>query len=350
MKNIIVCVQYGDNIHLKKDIKILNEKYTTKLITLRYKWLLFLKDSFYLFVYLLFHRKKIISTFTRFADYQAFVCGFFSKIFFIPFVLAVGGYDAIYIPILYFGTYRKIKSRFATRWAYRFANFILPVDDSLIRGVNSYSDDEPRREGFLEYYSGISGKIITVPNGFCSKYWDFETLNDRLNDFIAVVAFNDNMTYYKMKGIEYFVELARLLPEKKFKYAGGNKDEISKYEKKEMPQNLSILGRLTHDQLREEYRNSKVYVILSLSEGMPNSLCESMLCGCVPVGSNINAIPNIIKDVGVLVYKRDISEMKDALTKALTLDTGNMARQKIIDNFPLERRKNSLYEIFEKLK
>jgi len=349
MKNIIVCVQHGLSIHVQRDVKILEENYSTKVITLRKNWLLFLKDSFYLFIYLVFYRKKIISTFTRFADYHSFICGLFSKIFFIPFVLVVGGYDAIWIPSLYYGTYRKIKSRFASRWAYRFANFILPVDASLVKGVNSYSDEEPRREGFLEYYNGITGKIITIPNSYCSKYWNFTTLNNRSIDFITVAAI-DHYETYKLKGIDYFIELSRLLPQKKFKIVGTDKTDLSKYEKKEIPPNLSIIGKLTHDQLKKEFCNSKIYVILSLSEGMPNALCESMLCGCIPVGSNVNAIPNIIKDVGILVYKRDIVEMKTALTKALTLDTGNMAREKIVDNFPIERRKNSLYKIFEELK
>ncbi|MBK7697247.1 MAG: glycosyltransferase [Saprospiraceae bacterium] len=57
---------------------------------------------------------------------------------------------------------------------------------------------------------------------------------------------------------------------------------------------------------KELYTKHKIFAIPSMTEGLPNTLCEAMLCGCIPVGSNIEVIAHIINDTGLTL----ISKMK----------------------------------------
>jgi glycosyltransferase involved in cell wall biosynthesis len=82
---------------------------------------------------------------------------------------------------------------------------------------------------------------------------------------------------------------------------------------------------------------------------MPNVLCEAMLCECVPVGSAVNSIPDIIGDAGFVVSRPLIPEMKQAIEQAMHSDLGPAARRRIAERYPLERRKRELLETVDHL-
>jgi glycosyltransferase involved in cell wall biosynthesis len=82
---------------------------------------------------------------------------------------------------------------------------------------------------------------------------------------------------------------------------------------------------------------------------MPNTLSEAMLLECVPVGSNINGIPDAIGNTGVIVNHRNVEEIETAIEKALTMNTSAAARQRVIELFSFQKREKQLYEIFKTL-
>jgi glycosyltransferase involved in cell wall biosynthesis len=77
---------------------------------------------------------------------------------------------------------------------------------------------------------------------------------------------------------------------------------------------------------------------------MSNVLCEAMLCECIPVGSDVSFIPDIIGNTGYIVKHRDIMEIKQQVLNALNSDPqlGKLARQRILDNYTLEKREKIL--------
>ena len=102
-----------------------------------------------------------------------------------------------------------------------------------------------------------------------------------------------------------------------------------------------------HDEKNEllrHYQEAKVFMCLSLTGGMPNVLSEAMLCECVPVGYRASAIPNIIGKTGIVIDDVDLDIIKENINTALKMD-GRLARQRIIDLYPLELRKERLYKI-----
>ena len=75
------------------------------------------------------------------------------------------------------------------------------------------------------------------------------------------------------------------------------------------PKNVKILGKQNGQQLKTLYGLNEFYFQGSKIEGLPNVLCEAMLCECIPLGNRVFGIPNAIGDTGIIfeglmIYKR----------------------------------------------
>jgi glycosyltransferase involved in cell wall biosynthesis len=193
---------------------------------------------------------------------------------------------------------------------------------------------------------GLKGNIIVVPNGIDTSRIDRKPeIQKDPNLVLTVGTMNMTADFYN-KGFDLFVELARLHPEKQFIIIGVKKIFLPWIEnnfKTSEINNLKIIPSYCPDEILTEYYNkAKVYLQVSITEGMPVSLGEAMLCECIPVGSNVNGIPDEIGNTGIIVYKREINELIMALVKAFEMNTGIEARQRIINNFSFEKREKSM--------
>jgi len=162
----------------------------------------------------------------------------------------------------------------------------------------------------------------------------------------------NNEADFRNKGFDLFIELSKLNPNKKFVLIGFNKFYFpwleSKYHVSQLA-NLKIIPSFCPDAILSEYFNkAKVYLQISITEGMPVSLGEAMLCECIPIGSNVNGIPDAIGETGILVYERNIKDLNNALQSAFTLNTGANARDQIIFNFSLFKREQKLSTLISK--
>jgi glycosyltransferase involved in cell wall biosynthesis len=286
--------------------------------------------------------------FTRFAHYQAFLLGIAAKLFHKKFAIVIGGSDAVWIPAYHYGVYDHWFSRRTTRWALRMADLLLPNHESLIRGVNTYSDPAPRPEGLLEYTPDLKTRIVTIHNGYDSDYWHpvEGVARERL---VLEVAIATEYRVYVTKGLEEFIQTAARTPEFSFILVGVSIQNLSRWRSDPLPPNLTLRPPLAVEELRVLYSRAAVFAHFTLTEGMPNVLCEAMLCGCVPVGSHVNSLPDIIGHTGLLVSKRDPEEMSAKIRAALSMGTGPDARRRIIERYPLQKREHELQSVILEL-
>ncbi|MDX5477843.1 MAG: hypothetical protein LPJ98_05255 [Cyclobacteriaceae bacterium] len=74
-----------------------------------------------------------------------------------------------------------------------------------------------------------------------------------------------------------------------------------------------------------------------------------MLCGCIPIGSSVNHIPEIIGNTGYILPRRDINLLRKILQPILqqenTIEGAPSPRERIILFYNLENRKNLLFSL-----
>jgi glycosyltransferase involved in cell wall biosynthesis len=90
-----------------------------------------------------------------------------------------------------------------------------------------------------------------------------------------------------------------------------------------------------------------------MSEGFPNALSEGMLCECVPIVSNVGGMPDIVSDSGYILKHKNINELYELISGALNnfelVKLGKKARQRVVENYTFENRKEQLLLAVSKL-
>ena len=271
-------------------------------------------------------------TFSWFADIHAFWAVLFSKIFNKKSIVVVGGFEVAKVPDINYGLllYRKTARR--VKYVLENADKVLTVDDSLkMDAINN---------------AKVNGKNIqTIPTGYDPEKWKFE--GEKENLVITVGSVTDLVM--KRKGFETFVKSAEYIPNAKFVLIGKHVDDSINYLKSIAPSNVEFPGFVSDEELLRWYQRAKVYCQLSRYEGLPNALCEAMLCECVPVGTKYCGIPTAIDDTGFYVPYGDEKATAEAIKEALNSDKGKEARERIKSMFPLERREKELTGIINEM-
>lgn len=264
----------------------------------------------------------------RFADYHSFLPILLSKVFRVKSILVIGGYDADCIPSLNYGVCTNPIRQFVSEWSAKNATFLVPVHESIGNIL-------------LKRIGKIKGKYFPIANGFDEKIWYCDTKKE--NQIITVGAFN-NLKTVKIKGLDFFVSIAESLPEFTFKIIGC--DDKSAEILGMIPPNLKLIEKLPHTEVRKHLSASKVCVQFSLSEGMPNALCEAMLCECIPLGTNVGGIKDIIGPTGYVIENQNIELAKHYILQALNDDKDRyLTRDRIISCFPIHLRQEKFYDL-----
>ena len=173
-----------------------------------------------------------------------------------------------------------------------------------------------------------------MPTGYDFSFW--KSKNKRRNkNTILTVANIDNYQTFKRKGLPQFIDLAKKLDNFSFTIVGLSKKIILEIDK---PKNLTLIEKLNSNQLVKLYSNNYYYYQGSIIEGLPNVLCEAMLCECIPIGNSVFGISDAIGNTG-FIFKgfKEIDKVKDFLESKIVLN-GKNARERIKTKYPLSKR------------
>lgn len=346
VKEKIIFIAPSRSSFIINDIKILSEKY--EVIENIYNWknkamtpLLMIQQLFFLLRY----GFSVDTIMISFGGYWAFFPSMFGAIFQKKVLIIVHGTDCVAFKEIQYGVLRKPVLKKIISASFKMADMLLPVSESLVKTENTYFKDEPVKLGYSHHIRNIRTPFTVIPNGISVSDWEIELINGRDEDtFITVLSSGQ----FVRKGGNLILDIAEKFPQATFYFAGI--DSPIGYE---IPNNIHFLGRLSQSQLAQIYGQSGFYFQLSNFEGFGVALCEAMLCGCIPIGSDVNKIPDIIGDTGYILKKRDAGLLEELLIKAMHTPNKEelriMARKRIMDNFSLEQRKQKLFGVIDKL-
>lgn len=289
-----------------------------------------------------------------FADYHSALMTFFARITGNKSVVFIGGQEAVCYPELSKGVYRnKLRGRFVM-YSLRNATHVIANHKSLIYHENHYYNAEnPHIDGIKHYVKGFETPLDVVFNGIDSAKFVRDFSIAKQHNLVLTVGTMSHLGDFQNKGFDMFIQVAARKPEWQFVLIGLNSGYLDWVEENYSVSKITNLRIVpfscSQDVLSDYYNKAQVFVQVSITEGMPNTLSEAMLLECVPVGSNINGIPDAIGETGVIVLHRNVEEIEAAIEKALTMNTSAAARQRVIELFSFEKREKQIVDIFQRI-
>lgn len=245
-------------------------------------------------------------------------------------ILVIAGVDVAAFSEIGYGIWLTRWKRPFVRSAIRRADTVLAVDPSLKTKAKK-----------LALYPG--NNIHYLPFGFDA---DFFSPAESKEKIVLTVSSGSTEIRLKTKGIDFLLQTASVLPDISFYLVGINRSLFDSLAIA-VPKNVTLIPVMEQKDLLSYYQRAAVYCQPSRSEGLPNALCEAMLCECVPVGTRVGGIPTAIGDAGFIVPFGAREDMKKALLEALedNHSLGKKARIRIRDKFPLPTRINGLKKL-----
>jgi len=270
-----------------------------------------------------------------FSDYHGLIPLVLSKIFLVKSIVIVGGYDAISDKEISHGIFSKnnLRQKIA-RMNYNLATQIWVVDETLSKGCKEAFLQNRINSGLINWMPKIEKKIKVIPTGYSSSFWKI-TQSKSPKTVLTVANFNDSRVV-KLKGIPIILKLAKELPSFQFIILGLKTDSIIPLDS--VPPNVELIKSKNSTELRDYFSKNQFYIQASRLEGLPNALCEAMLCECIPIGNAVFGIPKVIGNTGLLFNgEKDFKKIKKFL-KGKNKKSGIHARQHIITFFDEEKR------------
>jgi len=245
-------------------------------------------------------------------------------------ILQVGGVDLAKDDASGYGTWTSWWRAFVVGHALRRADHVMVVDASL-------GEEAIRRAR----YDGANIEVLETR--FSPQDWFPEGEKD---PHVLTVAMVPDSARIRIKGIDVLLRAAGMSPGVRFLLVGIQDNVKAQLN---ISDNVTILNRLPAAEVLRLMQSAKVYCQSSRREGLSNSLCEAMLCGCIPVATDVGGSRRAIGETGFVVPPDDAGALADAIARALSRSPseGLEARERIKTEFPEDKRWRRLGEIIE---
>jgi glycosyltransferase involved in cell wall biosynthesis len=333
---------------IKKDNKLLSKHFHVKEYLFRVQWKPVTVFKFISqLIFLSMNIKRSHALVTQFAGYHALLPALFGKLFGKPSILILGGTDCVAFPSIKYGNFRKAIQGLITKWSILLSSRLVPVHRSLVFNNYTYTNSDYSHQGYLYFVpAAVNIPWSEVFNGYNSK--DIKCIASKTsNTFLTVTQSVRGSSFYR-KGIDLVLAIAFEFPMFTFTIVGSDNEELAKKASK----NVNFIPPMAYTELVRIYSTHEFYLQLSMNEGFPNALCEAMLCECIPIVSDVAAMPFIVADTGFILYKKDIQELKETISEAVRKKTkmlSHRARHRISSSFTEEKRELELANLIRRL-
>jgi glycosyltransferase involved in cell wall biosynthesis len=250
-----------------------------------------------------------------------------------PSVMIVGGFDTANMPDIGYGYQQGGLRRWASRWIMRRARRLITNSRYSLSEIERNTPIPPER-------------VTVLHHGVPDPFGEPPATKERAALTVGAI---DHTTLVQ-KGQLPFVQAAKELPDVRFVFAGKWLDDAAVESLRAAASgNVELTGWLSDAELHERFRRAAVYVQASRHEGFGLAVAEAMLAGCVPVVMDVTAMPEVVGDAGVLISSQRPEEVAGGVRRALELgaEGGRRARERILGEFPIERRRQGLLGVVD---
>ncbi len=163
------------------------------------------------------------------------------------------------------------------------------------------------------------------------------------------------------KGHSFLIEACNVLKENGFQFhciiigEGPDRQKLERLIYKYKLDNfIELKGPVFHEKIKDYYNLADIFVLSSVTEGIPVVLMESMSKEIPVIASRITGIPELIEHGknGILIPPKDIKQLADAISLLIKNDDlrreiGKKGREKILKDFDIKKNIIKLKIIFE---
>jgi glycosyltransferase involved in cell wall biosynthesis len=265
-----------------------------------------------------------------FASHHTFLPAILGKLLGQKVVICASDYDLANEPEWNYGSMRGGIRKFVNNCIFELANAV--IVPSLYSKALATNNTILKRN---------PGKIKIVPHSlpFQSKP------RIQKEQSVLTIGFVNDETLWR-KGIGTFVEMAKHIPGIPCNVVG--KLEVSNRQNFVSRANPNVIfhGFLPDHDRDRLLASAGAYAQLSYIEGFGLALAEAMLHECVPVVTDRGALPEVVGDCGIYVPYDNPRAAAEGVREALSKpDLGKRARERILDLFPLEKRKEAILRL-----
>ena len=208
-----------------------------------------------------------------FADYPALPFIVWAKLFRKPIVMRVAGWEVYSAPSIKYGNQLNLIRGAVSRWIIRNSTVCVTPSKAYEKIIETLVPE---------------ANIVVCPNSV-----DIELCETPLPEKYGVVTALVSMSFTRdLKGIPIF-------------------------EKATVGMDARVVENVPHHELIEILKSSKVYCQLSYTESFCVTLLEAMACGCIPVVTDRDALPEVVGNCGLVVPYGDVEKTHEAILLAL---------------------------------
>lgn len=323
----ILYIKLHSSSFIRKDEELLSKHHRLRIFQFRHTK--GFKVIFELLRQLLFLARHIGASdvvYVWFADFHAVLPALMSRIANKKCIIVIGGVDAAYEKEINYGTKTKLLGKISVHLATKMAHLLLPVTqftyNSLLSNVSS----------------GLASKCSIIYNCFNNAYSN--NVHEIRQNMVITVCLTSTMTTVYRKGVDFYLEVARLMPECSFVVVGVGGPAKKQLEMM-APANVRIIDLVPFAELSQLYKSAKVICQFSRYEAFGVALLEGIASGCFPVGFNKGGTAEILTNgAGLLIESLSTSLAVDAINKALIVSRDEIAvmQQNILSQFTCQRR------------